>query len=52
MDMTAATVEARRRKLMDARQIAVAAKDWQAMNDITRKLAKLPVKGEPDYPRA
>jgi len=37
-------IEDRRRKLMVARNEAVARRDWQAMNDITRKLAKLPVK--------
>ena len=35
-------VLARRRALMQARDAAVAQRDWQAMNDITIKLAKLP----------
>lgn len=51
MDKTPATVETRRRKLMDARQIAVRNRDWAQMNEVTKRLAKLPVKGEPDYPR-
>lgn len=35
-------IQARRKALMDARQIAVKARDWQTMNDLTHKLAKLP----------
>ena len=36
---------------MAARQDAIARRDWAAMNEITRRLAKLPVKGDKDYPR-
>ncbi len=50
VERTAAEVEQRRRALMQARTVAVTARDWQAMNDLTRKLACLPVKGERDYP--
>jgi hypothetical protein len=39
-------IEARRRKLMAERDAAVAARDWPRMNEITKRLAKLPVKGE------
>jgi hypothetical protein len=39
-------IEARRRKLMAERDEAVRARDWPRMNEITRRLAKLPVKGE------
>ena len=36
-------VQARRFALMQARQQAVARKDFDAMNEITMRLAKLPV---------
>lgn len=39
-------IEARRQKLMAARTVAIANRDWAAMNEITKRLAKLPVKGE------
>jgi hypothetical protein len=51
MEQTRAAIEARRRKLMDARTVAINQRDFAAMNEVTKKLAKLPVKGEPDYPR-
>lgn len=52
MDKTPAAIEARRRTLMESRRVAIERRDWQAMNDITKRLSKLPVKGEKDYPRA
>jgi hypothetical protein len=45
-------IETRRQALMAARTIAITQCDWQAMNEITKRLAKLPVKGEVDYPRS
>lgn len=42
-------IEARRRALMEARQVAYKARDWAAVNEITKRLAKLPVKGEKGY---
>jgi hypothetical protein len=44
------TIEARRTALMTARNTAYAGRDWQTVNEITKRLAKLPVKGEKDYP--
>lgn len=38
------TVETRRQRLMTARRDALARRDWPAMNAITMRLAKLPVK--------
>lgn len=48
----AAAIEARRKALMSSRNDAIENRDWAKMNDITKKLAKLPVKGDKDYPRA
>ncbi len=45
-------VEARRRKLMESRREAINRRDWNAMNEITKRLAKLPVKGEKAPSRA
>jgi len=45
-------IESRQRALMAARDEAYARRDWPTVNEITRKLAKLPVKGDKDYPRA
>ena len=45
----APTVEARRRKLMQARTVAIHQRDWQAMNEITKRLAKLPMKTAKGY---
>jgi hypothetical protein len=44
--MTSPRVEDRRRKLMAARIEAITRRDCVAMNEITKRLAKLPVKGE------
>lgn len=52
MTNTPAAIEARRKALMESRRVAIDNRDWNAMNDITKRLAKLPVKGEKDYPRA
>ena len=38
-------IEDRRRKLMEARTVAIQRRDWNAMNEITKRLAKLPIKG-------
>ena len=37
-------IEQRRKTLMAARAKAIDQRDWQAMNEITKRLAKLPVK--------
>jgi len=50
--MTNPVIEARRKALMAARTVAIDKRDWAAMNEITKRLAKLPVKGDKDYPSA
>lgn len=42
----AVAIESRRKALMAARHDAIERRDWAAMDEITRRLAKLPVKGE------
>lgn len=39
----------RRAKLMAARDVAVKNRDWALMNELTRKLAKLPVPTTREY---
>jgi hypothetical protein len=38
-----ARVQRRRHALMRERQLAVAERDWPVMNEITKRLAKLPI---------
>lgn len=42
-------IEARRRALMDARSVALKNRDWAAMNEITKRLIKLPLKTTKGY---
>jgi hypothetical protein len=49
MPNTQPAIEDRRRKLMEARTVAIANRDWQAMNEITKRLAKLPLKTAKGY---
>ena len=42
-------IETRRRALLVARTEAIANRDWQAMNEITKRLAKLPLKSTKGY---
>ena len=42
-------VESRRQMLIVKRAVAVANRDWHAMNEITKRLAKLPAKTSTGY---